>query len=158
VLSCASALGEEIGWRGFLAPHLVARFGFGAGSVATGLAWAAWHVPVLFLANFGGETPRAFAIACFTASLVASSVVYAWFRERTGSLWPAVFLHASHNVFITPVFSMLTVDTGHTAWAIDEFGFLLVIASALMAAWCLRHRPAPASATAGAFAAGGASR
>jgi membrane protease YdiL (CAAX protease family) len=158
VLSCASALGEEIGWRGFLAPRLVARFGFGAGSVATGFAWAAWHVPVLFLANFGGETPRAFASACFTASLVASSVVYSWFRERTGSLWPAVFLHASHNVFITPVFSMLTVDTGHTAWAIDEFGFLLVIASALMAAWCWRHRPAPASATAGAFAAGGASR
>jgi membrane protease YdiL (CAAX protease family) len=148
-LACASALGEEIGWRGFLAPRLVARYGFGAGSVATGLAWSAWHAPVLFLANYGGETPRAFAIACFTTSLVAMSLVYAWFRERTGSLWPAVFLHASHNAFITPVFSMLTSDTGHTAWAIDEFGFLLAIATLAMAAGCWRHRgalPIPAQA------------
>jgi hypothetical protein len=49
-----------------------------------------------------------------------------------------VFLHASHNVFMTPIFSMLTADTGRTAYAIDEFGFLLVIVSALLAALSLR--------------------
>ena len=140
VLSCASALGEEIGWRGFLAPRLHARFGFGGGSVATGLLWSAWHAPVLFLANFGGETPRAFAIACFTTSLVGMSFVYSWLRLRTGSLWPAVVLHASHNVFITPIFSMLTVANAHTPWAIDEFGFLLAIASVLMATVAWRQR------------------
>jgi membrane protease YdiL (CAAX protease family) len=140
VLSCATALGEEIGWRGFLAPRLLARFGFGGGSLAIGLVWALWHFPVLFLANYGGETPRAFAMGCFTISLVGMSFVYSWFRLRSGSLWPAVFLHASHNVFITPVLSMLTADTGHTAWAIDEFGFLLAAVSVLMAAWAWRHR------------------
>lgn len=154
VLSCATALGEEIGWRGFLAPRLVAHHGFLGGSVAVGLLWAAWHAPVLFWMNFGGETPRPVAIACFTTSLVGLSVVYSWFRLRSGSLWPAVLLHASHNVWITPVFSMMTEDTGATAYAIDEFGYLLAIASVLLAAWCWRHRAAPAQAIAGTAASG----
>lgn len=139
-LSCASALGEEIGWRGFLAPRLLSRFGFAGGSALVGLLWAAWHMPVLFWMNFGGAPPRPFAMACFTLSLVGMSFVYSWFRLRSASLWPAVFLHASHNVFITPVFSMLTRDTGSTAYAIDEFGYLLAAASVLMAAWCWRHQ------------------
>ncbi len=139
-LSCASALGEEIGWRGFLAPRLLSRWGFAGGSIATGAVWALWHFPVLFLANYGEDTPRAFAMACFTTSLIGMSFVYGWFRLRTNSLWPAVFLHASHNVFITPIFSMLTVETGHTAWAIDEFGYLLASLSVLLAAWVWRQQ------------------
>jgi membrane protease YdiL (CAAX protease family) len=140
VLSCATALGEEIGWRGFLAPRLLARHGFAAGSIAAGLLWAAWHVPVLFLSNYGEETPRAFAMACFTASLVGMSFVYSWLRLRSDSLWPAVFLHASHNTFISPMLSLLTADTGDTAWAIDEFGFGLAIVSTLLAVWAWRRR------------------
>jgi membrane protease YdiL (CAAX protease family) len=133
VLSCATALGEEIGWRGLLSPALSARLGFLRGNLATGLLWSLWHWPVLFWMNFDGATPRAFAMACFTTSLVALSVVYGWFRERTGSLWPAVLLHASHNVLITPVFSRMTVGTGATAYAIDEFGFLLAAVSVALA-------------------------
>jgi membrane protease YdiL (CAAX protease family) len=154
VLSCATALGEEIGWRGFLAPRLLAHHGFVGGSLAVGLLWAAWHVPVLFWMNFAGTPPRPFAIACFTTSLVGMSFVYSWFRLRSDSLWPAVLLHASHNVWITPVFSLMTVDTGTTAYAIDEFGFLLAIASIAMAAWCWRHPPTTAGAIAGTRAGG----
>jgi membrane protease YdiL (CAAX protease family) len=142
VLSCATALGEEIGWRGFLAPRLLSRFGFSGGSIVIGLLWAAWHFPVVFLSNYGEETPRVFAMTCFTISLVGMSFVYSWFRLRSGSLWPAVFLHASHNVFITPVFSMLTADTEVAAWAIDEFGFLLALVSVLMAWLAWRWRSA----------------
>ena len=139
VLSCASALGEEIGWRGLLSPRLAARFGFLRGNLITGLLWSAWHWPVLFWMNFDNATPRPFAMACFSISLVAMSVVYGWFRERSGSLWTAVLLHASHNVLITPVFSRMTADTGATTWAIDEFGFLLAAVSVLMAVMFTRR-------------------
>jgi len=142
VLSCASALGEEIGWRGYLTPALVSRFGFSGGSLLTGLVWASWHVPVLFLANYGDETPRAFAITCFTLSLLGISFVCTWLRLRTDSLWPAVVLHASHNVFITPVFSMLTVANARTPWAIDEFGFMLALVSLGLGAWAWWRRDA----------------
>jgi membrane protease YdiL (CAAX protease family) len=138
VLSCASALGEEIGWRGLLSPAMTAKLGFLRGNLATGLLWSLWHWPVLFWMNFDGATPRLFAMSCFTTSLVAMSVVYGWFRERTGSLWTAVLLHASHNVLVTPVFSRMTVDTGATAYAIDEFGFLLAGVSVLVAVYFAR--------------------
>jgi membrane protease YdiL (CAAX protease family) len=140
VLSCASALGEELGWRGFLAPALLARFGFTGGSLLTGLIWAGWHAPVLFWLNYGDETPRAFAMACFTLSLVGISFVCSWLRLRTDSVWPAVVLHASHNVFITPIFSMLTVANARTPWAIDEFGFMLAIVSVALGAWAWSKR------------------
>jgi membrane protease YdiL (CAAX protease family) len=32
--------------------------------------------------------------------VIGSSVIATWFRLKTGSLWPATFLHASHNVFV----------------------------------------------------------
>jgi membrane protease YdiL (CAAX protease family) len=72
-------------------------------------------------------------MACFFVSLVGMSFVYHWLRLRSGSVWPAVLMHASHNAAITLAFSALTADTGRTAWWIDEFGALLAVVSILMA-------------------------
>ena len=41
------ALGEELGWRGFLLPHLVERIGFTGACLVSGLIWAVWHYPSL---------------------------------------------------------------------------------------------------------------
>jgi hypothetical protein len=41
-----AALGEEIGWRGFLAPTLYRTRGFLWAGIGTGLIWALWHVPL----------------------------------------------------------------------------------------------------------------
>jgi membrane protease YdiL (CAAX protease family) len=43
--NCATTLGEEIGWRGFLVPELAKRFSFTATAVLSGVIWALWHVP-----------------------------------------------------------------------------------------------------------------
>lgn len=142
LLSCASALGEELGWRGFLTPRLVARFGFTGGSIVVGLIWAAWHLPILFWPKYLGMTPMPFAMTCFFISLISSSFVYTWFRLRSGSVWPAVLLHASHNVFIPLVFTPLTIETSErTAYAVDEFGFMLAAVNVVLAVvfWFRRH-------------------
>ena len=68
--------------------------------------------------------------------VIGMSVIYTWFRLKTGSLWTATFLHASHNLFIQGIFTPLTGDTGPTRYAIDEFGFLpLVIGVAAVWFW-----------------------
>ena len=41
-----AALGEEVGWRGFLYPQLKARFGITAGRLIGGVIWGAWHFPL----------------------------------------------------------------------------------------------------------------
>src|SRR2546430_1382585 len=37
-----SALGEEIGWRGFLVPELARSMSFSAVALTTGIIWATW--------------------------------------------------------------------------------------------------------------------
>src|SRR5579871_638962 len=50
--SVANALGEEIGWRGFLLPRLVGQFGFTFGCTVSGLIWAIWHYPGLLWSDY----------------------------------------------------------------------------------------------------------
>jgi len=65
--------------------------------------------------------------------VIAFGLVAAWLRLKSGSIWPAVVLHASHNLFIKNVFTPLTSNLGITPYIIDEFGIALVIALVLIA-------------------------
>jgi uncharacterized protein len=140
IRSCANALGEEIGWRGFLAPRLAERYGFTAASLVSGAIWAVWHYPALLFADYNMGTPAGYALTCFTVMVVSLSVILTWFRLRSGSLWTATFLHASHNLFIQAIFTPLTGNTGPTPYAIDEFGFVLPLVVAAIAVWFWRRR------------------
>ncbi|MDQ6622212.1 MAG: CPBP family intramembrane metalloprotease, partial [Verrucomicrobiota bacterium] len=94
------ALGEEIGWRGFLVPELSKVVGFGGVGLISGLMWAAYHFPVLIFADYNAGTPVWFGLSCFTLGVVAESFLFAWITLRSRSLWPAAFLHGSHNLWI----------------------------------------------------------
>lgn len=139
-LSCTSALGEEIGWRGFLVPHLARVLPFRAVALVSGIIWSMWHYPILLFAGYNGGTPAWFSLSCFTVAIVSESVIFAWLRLESGSVWPAMMLHASHNLFIQGVFTPLTHDTGNTKWFIDEFGIAVPLTSILAAIWFLRAR------------------
>ena len=125
------ALGEEIGWRGFLVPELAKVLPFPMVGIVSGLMWAGYHYPVLLFADYNGNAPRWYALICFTMMVTAGSIVMAWLVLRAGSLWPAAILHASHNLFIQSIFTPLTRDTGPTKYVIDEFGVGLVITTAI---------------------------
>jgi membrane protease YdiL (CAAX protease family) len=143
-LSMAFALGEEIGWRGFLAPQLTARFGFKAGALLTGAIWTLWHLPLVFFADYNNSAPSWFGVACFAALLLGMSVIMAWLRLSSGSLWTAALFHASHNQFIQVFFTPVTSARGtKTSFAIDEFGFALpaVVLVLAIAVWRLAKKP-----------------
>lgn len=141
VSSLSRALGEEIGWRGFLAPALAGRVGFTAASLITGVIWGAWHIPGLVYADYNGGTPAWFAISCFMVLVVSSSFIMTWFRLRSGSLWTAALMHASHNLFIQAFFTPITSANGTiTPYAIDEFGFVVPVVMAILAWWLWRKR------------------
>jgi membrane protease YdiL (CAAX protease family) len=140
ITSTASALGEEIGWRGFLVPELAKATSFTRTALISGGIWAAWHVPILVFADYNSGTPTWYGLTCFAVMVVGISFVFAWMRLKSGSLWTGAFLHASHNLFIQGIFTPLTIDTGMTKWVIDEFGFALAIAALVVAVtvWRLR--------------------
>lgn len=148
-IHCVAALGEEIGWRGFLVPHLARLMSYPKLALASGLIWAFWHYPLLIFADYNNGTPAWYGVSCFTVMVVGISFVFAWMRLKSGSLWTGMLLHASHNLFVQWVFTPLTGDTGHTRYYIDEFGAALAIAAAVAAWLCYRRRdelPPPAAA------------
>jgi membrane protease YdiL (CAAX protease family) len=141
------ALGEEIGWRGFLTPRLHARYGFVRSSLLTGAIWAVWHYPLLLGADYNAGTPWWYGLSCFTIMVIGVSFLFAWLRLASGSVWPAMLLHASHNLWIQGVFDSLTADTGPTEWWIGEFGAglaLVAIPVALVALYLRKRSPLPA--------------
>jgi membrane protease YdiL (CAAX protease family) len=125
-MSMAFALGEEIGWRGFLAPRMTDAFGFKRGALLTGVIWTLWHLPLFFFADYSSATPWWFALSCFAALMFGMSVIMAWLRLASGSLWTAALFHASHNQFVQVFFTPLTGSRGAvTVYTIDEFGIVL---------------------------------
>jgi membrane protease YdiL (CAAX protease family) len=122
VQSLSTALGEEIGWRGFLVPELFKTTSFTATAFISGIVWSCWHYPLLIWGDYNSGTPTWYGLTCFTVMVVSISFVFAWMRLKSGSLWTGALLHASHNLYIQGFFTPLTRDTGKTAWFIDEFG------------------------------------
>jgi uncharacterized protein len=127
ISSTARALGEEIGWRGFLLPRLVGQFGFTLGCLMSGCIWAVWHYPGLLLADYNAGTQPAFALTCFTLMVIADAYILGWLRLKSGSLWPAAILHASHNLFIQAIFDRMTAPAGKALYITTEFGCGLVL-------------------------------
>ena len=136
------ALGEEIGWRGFLVPELAKVTSFPMVALISGLMWAAYHYPVLLFGDYNAGGPAWFGLSCFTVMVVADSFILAWLTLRSRSLWPAAISHASHNLFIQSIFTPLTRDTGPTKYIIDEFGVGLVVTVGIGAvvAWRLPRK------------------
>ncbi|MGH7521134.1 MAG: lysostaphin resistance A-like protein [Gemmatimonadales bacterium] len=95
--------GEEIGWRGYALPRLTQRFGLGAAAILLGIIWAAWHLPLFFVAATD-TTGQSFPV--YALSVTAISVAIAWLYARTGSLLLAMLMHAAVNNtphFVPPV-------------------------------------------------------
>lgn len=127
-----SAAGEEIGWRGLLAPRLMARTGYFPASLISGVIWAAWHYP-LFFRGSGLTSHLIFPMSCFTVTIIGLSFFATWLRVRSGSVWPAVVFHAAHNAMLG-LFNNITIASDKTDRYADETGILLAISGVVLAA------------------------
>ena len=89
--------GEEVGWRGFALPRLLARFGPWGASTLLGLVWALWHLPLFYIPGmpqFG--TP----FLPFIGYTIALSVILTFLAQRTrGSVVIATLFHGAVNTF-----------------------------------------------------------
>jgi len=138
--SISTALGEEIGWRGFLVPELYKQFGYTGTSLISGLIWAVWHYPLLIFGHYNNGTPAWYGLTCFTIMVVSISFVYTWYRLKSGSLWTGVMLHASHNLFVQSFFTPITLNTKYTPWFSDEFGAVLPVIAIFVAVYFWNYR------------------
>ena len=152
IVGILTAAGEEIGWRGYMLTRLIDA-GIPHPVLASGLIWGLWHVPIVFGAGYAaGPSPTASALLLVVLA-TAFGVVFARLRLQTGSVWPAIVLHAAWNSIIQSAFdSARTGGDGsplHDAasWWVGESGVLTVIAMIIAAVvfsqgrWAIRRRP-----------------
>jgi membrane protease YdiL (CAAX protease family) len=144
VRSMAGAIGEQIGWSGFLLPRLVERYGFTRAAFINGAVWATWHFPILFFADYFDSAPPVwFWLPCFVIELLGLSVIILWLRLRSGSVWTGALVAASINRWNQDFFTPLTAPHGSiTNYTIDESGFMLPIVISITAYLFWRQRAA----------------
>ena len=147
--SLPGAFGEELGWRGFLFPELQRMTSFTTASLIGGVVWALYHLPLILFSDYNSTAPIAFALGVFFISTIAYTFTNNWLRARSGSVWPAVVLHASHNVFFLNVYDPLMARYPLTDFFVTEFGLGMLVVSLLMALYVWTHRreldPRPAA-------------
>ncbi len=101
LINTFAALGEEVGWRGFLYPRLKARFGSVKGRLLGGVIWGVWHWPVMILAgyNYGSDYwgapvlgPILFCLVCVALGTIIDDLY-----EKTACIWVPALAHGAFN-------------------------------------------------------------
>jgi len=91
------AMGEEIGWRGYMLPRM-SKTGLVPAMLIVGFLHGVWHLPLLLLTDlYHTEGARLFVVPMFLVTLTLAGVFYGWLRIWSGSLWPAALAHGAVN-------------------------------------------------------------
>ena len=137
ILNIPIFLGEEIGWRGFMTPRLVALFGK-PGLLVAGVIWALWHTPFILLGlNYPAHPVLGHLIwipVCVAGGILLQGVV-----TRSRSIVPAALCHGVVNQLATLTLSIFAVEQRFRDLVDGPSGVVaLLILTPL--AWYVYHR------------------
>lgn len=90
------ALGEELGWRGYLVKALL-PLGQPGTFLITGVLWGLWHAPILLLGYNYPTVPVVVSFLMMGCFCVLVGVLLSWLRLASGSVWPAAIAHGFLN-------------------------------------------------------------
>jgi membrane protease YdiL (CAAX protease family) len=133
------ALGEEIGWRGFLLPRLL-PLGRWPAILLSGAIWGIWHAPAVALGlNYPGYP--VIGIPMMVVFCILAGAFLSWLYLETRSSWAAGLAHGSMNAWggfpffiLAPGFNLLLGGTvsSITGWVVmAAFVGLLVLTKRL---------------------------
>ena len=107
------ALGEEVGWRGYMMPRLKEQFGLLNGRLLGGVVWGIWHWPLMLLVGYEYGTDYlgapllglvVWCVVCFALNTLLD-ILY----EKTECIWVPAIAHGAFNaiaalpqVLVTP--------------------------------------------------------
>ena len=118
LLNMIFTFGEEFGWRGYLLPRLSPLGGVQA-AIITGIVWGLWHAPIIVLNGYNYPGHPWLGVVMMVIFTVALSMIFAWLRFRSGSVWPSTLAHAAFNaqagfaiVFLSQADSLLRAPIG----------------------------------------------
>jgi uncharacterized protein len=138
LLNVVLSSGEEIGWRGYMLTRLIDA-GVPRPVLASGLIWGLWHFPLILWAGYADGPSPLLSLALLMVTTVTFGYVLARVRLETGSVWPAVALHAEWNAIIQGGFDPATTGATRTMW-VGETGVFVALALIVAAVILSRGR------------------
>ena len=130
---------EEVGWTGFATPRLLLHQNLISAGVRLGIMWGLWHL----LSNYIGSTEGAGSVSLLLylpvmlfSFLPPFRVLMLWVYRHTESLWLALLMHASLDMFW--MLSMPVSITGkerviwYLLWAIVLWILVIIIIAVSM--------------------------
>ncbi len=119
------ALGEELGWRGFLLPELM-PLGQGKAILLSGVIWGVWHAPTTLLHGYNFPQHPYVGVLVMTVGCALLGAIFSWLYLSTGSPWTPALAHGAFNAspglamfFLKPGF-----DTALAGLALGVAGWL----------------------------------
>jgi membrane protease YdiL (CAAX protease family) len=137
------AAGEEIGWRGYMLTRLIDAK-IPRPVLVSGLIWGLWHVPLILNGQYASGPYPALSACIFLLNITVFAYLAARFRLESGSVWPAVIMHAAWNAIIQGVFDAST--QGKSVW-VGESGILVTLVNVAVVAilvrgnWTVKREP-----------------
>jgi membrane protease YdiL (CAAX protease family) len=107
-VNAIAALGEEVGWRGFLVREL-GHLGFWKSSVLIGLTWGVWHAPLVLLGLNYPHNPQ-LGVLVMIAWTTLLSPIFSYIRLKSRSVIAAAILHGTINA--VPGLALLPITGG----------------------------------------------
>jgi membrane protease YdiL (CAAX protease family) len=122
VVGTFTAMGEEIGWRGYLQPRLDAA-GVRASVIVVSLFELAYHAPVIAFAGYADTGGVGMSLALFALGGLAWSFIAARESYLARSVWPAILFHSFHNTISQWLFPKFFTTADGQLW-LGESGIL----------------------------------
>jgi membrane protease YdiL (CAAX protease family) len=125
---------EELGWTGFVTPRLTVKHNFITTGFQLGMMWGLWHLLSNYLGSAAGA--GAFPLSLYMVVILFSflppfRILMTWVYHHTKSLFMAILMHASLDIFW--ILSMPNVLTGqqrviwYVTWAIVLWAIVVII-------------------------------
>lgn len=97
------ATGEEAGWRGYLQPIMVEKYGLIKGCIWVGFIQGFWHLPLWFTTGYAGGT-LALYIGCFMLSIVSFAVLTGVLYHINRNAVIPIWLHLMFNMTVSSIY------------------------------------------------------
>ena len=89
------ALGEELGWRGYLLPKLL-PLGQIPAMLISGVIWGIWHAPAILQGHNYPENP-VLGVGMMIVFTVLLGIIFSWLYLKTRSPWAPALAHGTVN-------------------------------------------------------------
>lgn len=125
-------LSEELGWRGYLSIKLQQRWNALTASIAVGIVWALWHLPLFFMVGTSQHELH-IPFLGFMVGTSAISVLMTWVNNNSrNSLWAAIFFHWLYTYTVQVNSTGITWSTAYNWFAMTPY---VLMALAVLIVW-----------------------